>query len=64
MDEVMNARGYQSGENWLTRKLAGADHSERFWRERVHIPLVFSWTAEIRGFNEPSNHRRQIATSR
>ena len=26
---------------WLPRAFAGADHSERAWRERVHIPLEF-----------------------
>jgi predicted alpha/beta superfamily hydrolase len=41
MDPVMQRRGYQSGVNWLTRKFPGADHSERSWRARVHVPLEF-----------------------
>jgi predicted alpha/beta superfamily hydrolase len=41
MDEVMKAAGYQEGKNWITRKFVGEDHSERAWRKRVDIPLVF-----------------------
>lgn len=41
MDAVMAAAGYEQDRNWLTRKFAGADHSERSWRARVHVPLEF-----------------------
>ncbi len=41
MDEKMRAAGYTFGVDWLTRKFEGAEHSERSWRERVHIPLEF-----------------------
>lgn len=41
MDEHMHAAGYTLGKDWLTRKFEGAEHSERSWRERVHIPLEF-----------------------
>jgi predicted alpha/beta superfamily hydrolase len=41
MDRWVAAAGYRQGEDWLTRKFAGADHSERAWRVRVHIPLDF-----------------------
>lgn len=41
MDAVMAAAGYQQDRNWITRKFAGAEHSERSWRERVHVPLEF-----------------------
>ena len=40
VDEVMRARGYDA-QSWLTQKFPGADHSERSWRERLHIPLSF-----------------------
>lgn len=40
-DEIMQAAGYTPDQNWLTRKFAGADHSESAWRARVHIPLAF-----------------------
>ena len=33
--------GYREGEDWITRKFPGAEHSEWAWRERVHIPLLF-----------------------
>lgn len=41
VDEVMRRRGYVKGNNWLTRKFDGADHSERAWRRRIDIPLQF-----------------------
>jgi predicted alpha/beta superfamily hydrolase len=44
MDAVIAASGYRLGENWLTRKFDGADHSERSWRKRVHVPLEFLLT--------------------
>lgn len=40
-DAVMKKKGYQAGKNWITRKFPGAEHSEKSWRERVHIPLFF-----------------------
>ena len=41
MDLVMKKRGWTRGKNWITRKFQGADHSERAWRKRIHIPLEF-----------------------
>jgi predicted alpha/beta superfamily hydrolase len=41
VDGVMRAAGYREGVDWITRKYPGAEHSERAWRERVHIPLQF-----------------------
>jgi predicted alpha/beta superfamily hydrolase len=41
MDAVMEETGFRSGVNWMTRKFPGAEHSERAWRERVHVPLEF-----------------------
>jgi hypothetical protein len=38
---VMRSSGYTEGVNWLTRKFAGADHSERAWSQRVDVPLTF-----------------------
>lgn len=40
-DEVMESAGYTRGQNWITKKFNGHDHSENAWRERVHIPLQF-----------------------
>ncbi len=39
-DQVMIKGGYQP-KNWITRKFEGEDHSERAWRERLHVPLEF-----------------------
>ncbi|HJW46870.1 MAG TPA: alpha/beta hydrolase-fold protein, partial [Lysobacter sp.] len=41
MDALMPAHGYVEGRNWTTRKFEGAEHSERAWRARVDVPLVF-----------------------
>jgi len=41
MDEVMRKAGYKEGKNWITRKFAGDEHSERAWRKRVDVPLTF-----------------------
>ena len=41
MDAVMRNKGYRAGEDWITRKFEGADHSPSAWRERLHIPLEF-----------------------
>ena len=41
MDELMKSKGYRAGEDWITRRFDGADHSPRAWRERFHIPLIF-----------------------
>lgn len=40
-DAVMQAAGYREGVDWVTRRFPGAEHSERSWRERVHVPLLF-----------------------
>ncbi|MDS4070808.1 MAG: alpha/beta hydrolase, partial [Candidatus Competibacter sp.] len=47
MDEWVRRAGYQAGRDWLTRRFDGAEHSERAWRARVHIPLAFllGWEA-------------------
>jgi predicted alpha/beta superfamily hydrolase len=41
VDKVMRAKGYAQEKDWLTLKFDGAEHSERAWRERVHLPLEF-----------------------
>lgn len=41
VDVIMQDAGYIQGKDWITRKFPGAEHSERAWRQRVHIPLEF-----------------------
>lgn len=41
VDVLMEKAGYQAGVDWLTRRYPGADHNEKSWRRRVHIPLEF-----------------------
>ena len=40
-DQIVNAVGYRDEVDWQTHKFEGAEHSERAWRERLHIPLRF-----------------------
>lgn len=40
VDKLMVAKGYTS-KNWITKQFMGADHSEKAWHERLHIPLAF-----------------------
>ncbi|MBK9356405.1 MAG: glycoside hydrolase family 127 protein [Bacteroidales bacterium] len=39
-DDVMRKKGY-SPENWMTRFFPGEDHSERAWKRRFEIPVMF-----------------------
>jgi predicted alpha/beta superfamily hydrolase len=41
VDNVLQSIGYESGKDLKTLKFPGAEHSERAWRDRVHIPLQF-----------------------
>jgi predicted alpha/beta superfamily hydrolase len=40
-DDVMRRAGYRENRDWVTRKFPGAEHSERSWRQRVDVPLIF-----------------------
>ena len=40
-DSVLRQAGYVDGNNWITRKYPGAEHSEKAWRLRVDVPLRF-----------------------
>lgn len=41
IDSIMIKQGYINGQNWITKKIEGADHNEKSWRERLSIPLQF-----------------------
>lgn len=41
MDAAMRQGGYVEGQNWVTRRFDGAEHSEKAWRLRAGIPLEF-----------------------
>jgi len=47
MDKSVEAAGFERGVNWTTRKFQGHDHSERAWRNRVHVPLQFLLNGEV-----------------
>lgn len=40
VDDIMKAKKWTSS-NWMTRYFPGDDHTERAWRRRVDIPLIF-----------------------
>jgi predicted alpha/beta superfamily hydrolase len=39
-DAVMRDKGFTE-KNWITKKFVGDEHSERAWRRRAHVPLMF-----------------------
>jgi predicted alpha/beta superfamily hydrolase len=41
VDQLLQAAGYESGMNLQSEVFQNAEHSEKSWRERVHIPLQF-----------------------
>jgi len=41
MDCVMEKFGYIKGDDWITYKFEGEEHSEVAWRKRLNIPLNF-----------------------
>jgi predicted alpha/beta superfamily hydrolase len=40
-DDILRQAGYLEGDNWITLRFEGAEHSEKAWRLRVDRPLVF-----------------------
>jgi predicted alpha/beta superfamily hydrolase len=40
-DDILRKAGYVEGDNWITKKFEGAEHSEKAWRQRVDQPLRF-----------------------
>lgn len=40
-DSVMRSAGYVDGRNFMSRVFEGAEHSERAWRVRLDVPLMF-----------------------
>lgn len=40
VDKMMKSKGYTL-KNWVTKEFVGADHTEKSWSKRLHIPLTF-----------------------
>ncbi|NUO02583.1 MAG: esterase family protein [Saprospiraceae bacterium] len=40
IDAMMKSKGFTS-KTWVTREFPGTDHSEKAWRERLTIPVMF-----------------------
>ena len=41
IDTILQKNNYVADENWMTRKYVGHTHNEKYWNERLHIPLEF-----------------------
>ncbi len=41
VDEIMGAKGFTFGKDWLTHIAPGADHHERDFKKRLHLPVRF-----------------------
>ncbi|MCW4469925.1 alpha/beta hydrolase-fold protein [Flavobacterium sp. MFBS3-15] len=41
VDDIMRAKGYTEGRNWVTRKFEGAEHNEQSWQNRMDVILEF-----------------------
>lgn len=41
VDALLADKGYAAGQDWLTRRFAGAEHNEPAWRARIDLPLTF-----------------------
>ena len=41
MDVIMENNGFIFGENWISKKFDGEEHSEISWRKRLDVPLLF-----------------------
>ena len=50
-DAAMEARGFVSDKNWMTKKFEGEDHHEKYWHGCCHIPMGFL-LSEKRGITE------------
>jgi len=42
MDKIMSEKGYEVGQDWITIRFPGDDHSERSWRKRLGEVLQFA----------------------
>lgn len=40
VDAIISKRGYRANQ-WISRSWPGQDHSERSWKSRLTVPLVF-----------------------
>jgi predicted alpha/beta superfamily hydrolase len=40
-DALLRAAGWREGEDWISLRDEGAEHSERAWRARLEAPLRF-----------------------
>ena len=48
VNSQLKGAGYVEGTNWLTKYFPGAEHSERAWQKRVHLPLEFLLNPDVR----------------
>ena len=41
VDLILQRKGFRQGEDWITRRFDGANHSMQAWKDRLHVPLKF-----------------------
>ena len=41
IDSILLKDEYVEGEDWLSKKYEGHDHNEKYWHNRLHVPLHF-----------------------
>ena len=46
VDSILLEKGYQKGDNWITKKFEGHDHREQDWNQRLPIPFNFAFGKE------------------
>lgn len=61
VDKVMEEKGYVRNKNWVTEFFPGADHSERSWNKRLHIPFQFLLANPFAVFAYYAGNKDQIA---
>lgn len=47
VDNILLEKGYSKNENWLTKKFKGHDHDEKYWNQRLYIPLTFLFHSKL-----------------
>src|SRR5690606_40403421 len=47
VDNIMRSKGYKEGDNWVTRKFEGAEHNEKWIKQRMDVIIRFLFPAKV-----------------
>lgn len=47
VDNIMRSKGYKEGNNWVTRKFEGAEHNEKWIKQRMDVIIRFLFPAKV-----------------